>query len=286
MDHAAAHERIEDLLLDPARLAALQTSGAPADVALREHVAGCPTCRADLEGWQRLGYAIADALPADAVAALAAVEPVEMPPSLRTSVLAAVQGSGGAGAPVSIDDRRRDGAARASDTRTGGAPNRWRRLAPWTALAAAVAVMLGFGALTIDQATQRAHAAAEAAALPKLAATVQDVLATEHVIVPLQRTDGSNAGSISWSRHDWVVLTNALPAPPAGSTYRCWLEDGGKSVAVGEMEFAGSTAYWAANLDDWQTWEIGDTTKFVVSLEAGAPASRTGDVILSADLGS
>jgi hypothetical protein len=278
MDHAAAHERIEDLLLQPVRLAALQTSTDPTDVALREHVAGCQTCRADLETWQRLGFAIAEALPlggdpADAGAiALAAVEPLELPPSMRTSVISAVRDEARAATPVLLR-RRPDGRS-------------WRRLAPWTALAAALAVMIGFSAITIDQATQRARVAAEATALADLAATVQDVLAVDHKIVPLQRPDGSTAGSISWSRHDWVVLTSALVEPPAGQRYLCWLEDGSKSVAVGSMEFAGPTAYWAAALDDWQTWEIGPETRFVVTLEAAGAPARTGQPVLEASLGS
>jgi hypothetical protein len=146
--------------------------------------------------------------------------------------------------------------------------------------------MIGFSAITIDQATQRARVAAEATALADLAATVQDVLAVDHKIVPLQRPDGSTAGSISWSRHDWVVLTSALSEPPSGQRYLCWLEDGSKSVAVGSMEFAGPTAYWAAALDDWQTWEIGPETRFVVTLEAAGAPARTGQPVLEASLGS
>ena len=49
---------------------------------------------------------------------------------------------------------------------------------------------------------------------------------------------------------------------------------------------AGGTAYWVATLDDWQTWEIGPTTEFVVSLEADGAATRSGPIVLSADLGS
>jgi len=52
------------------------------------------------------------------------------------------------------------------------------------------------------------------------------------------------------------------------------------------MDFTDGTAYWVATVDAWKTWEIGPTTQFVVSVESGNPASRTGDVILSANLGS
>jgi hypothetical protein len=278
MDHAAAHERIEDLLLEPARLAGLGTSSDSEDLALREHLDACPACRADLEAWRSVQRRIAGALPPSLGEARAAVEPVDVPPSLRTAVAAAIradaaaassQGATAAAAPATRQPRRREPVART-----------------WLALAASLVVLVGATVMTVDQAGRRAAAEAEAAALATLAAAMDEVLAAQHKIVTLRHPDGAAAGSISWSRHDWVVLTKALPAPAAGQTYLCWLEDGGRSVPVGEMEFAGGTAYWVATLDDWQTWEIEDTTRFVVSLEHGNPPSRTGEVVLSAELGS
>src|SRR5699024_7717083 len=93
MDHAAAHERIEDLLFEPARLADLQASTEPEDVALREHLAGCAACAADLGSWRRLQVAVDRALPADATpkARARAVEPIAAPTSLRDNVLAAIR---------------------------------------------------------------------------------------------------------------------------------------------------------------------------------------------------
>jgi hypothetical protein len=52
------------------------------------------------------------------------------------------------------------------------------------------------------------------------------------------------------------------------------------------MDFADGTAYWVATLDEWQTWEIGPSTRFVVSLEAADAQVRTGPPVLSAALGS
>jgi len=57
-------------------------------------------------------------------------------------------------------------------------------------------------------------------------------------------------------------------------------------VLVGQMFFAGGTAYWVGSLDEWATWEIGPDTQFVVTLEAAAGQDRTGTPVLSADLGS
>ncbi len=275
MDHAAAHERIEDLLLEPARLAGVDTSSEPVDLALREHLAGCPGCRADLDGWRRLGRALGEALPASADEAAAAVEPIELPPSLRSRVIGAVHAAAQQGDEqvVSIDVAR---TARA----------RARRFARWLGLAAALVVVAGAAGLTIDQAGRRAAAEAEAAALTDLVAAVNRVLATDHRIVEMYTPDGAAAGSISWSRHDWVVLTSSLTMPPEGQRYRCWLEDDGRSVPVGYMEFIDGTAYWVATLSDWQTWEIGPSTEFVVSLEDADAPARTGPIVLSADLGS
>jgi hypothetical protein len=282
MDHGAAHERIVDLLLEPARLAAFDRSGTPEDVALREHLATCRDCREDLEAWRRLGRAVGQALPRDAAAASEAVEPIETPPSLRARVVGAVHAAalegaardGGLAAPVSLASRRERAARRA------------RRFAPWLGLAASVAVIVGASWITLDQARLRTDAQRDAATLTEVVATMDRVLADDHRVVGLQARDGSSAGSISWSRHDWVVLTSALAEPAAEQRYLCWLEDGDRSVAVGQMEFIGGTAYWVAAVDDWQTWEIGPTTQFVVSLESGEPASRTGEIVLSADLSS
>jgi hypothetical protein len=286
MDHAAAHERIEDLLLEPRRLAALETSAAPVDVALREHVAGCPTCAADLEGWRRMQLAVAAALPGDDPAALAAaMEPVALPPSLRASILASIHDTdrsapGVPGVPVA------QVVAIAAEPIQISAERQRRRLAPLLALAASFLVVIGAGAVTVQQASQRAAAEANASELTGALAVVDRILSTDHVVVNLKTTAGAEAGTISWSRHDWVVLTNALPAPASGQAYLCWLETDGRSVPVGRMEFAGSTAYWVASLDVWKTWEIGPTTKFVVTLEPSGAQQRSGDAILEAQLSS
>ena len=269
MDHAAAHERIEDLLLDPRRLADLERSTAPEDVALREHVGGCPACRADLEAWRSLEGAIAASLPRSAAEASAATEPTELPPSMRAAVLAKAHAE--PRAPLSIDT----------------APSRRAsRIAPLVAMAAALILLVaGSAFVVIDQAGKRAIAEAETAALATAMAAVDRVLATpNHVVVQLQQPDGTNAGSISWSRHDWVVVTNALARPPAGSTYLCWLVEEDSAQMIGEMQFAGSTAFWAASVDNWATWEIEDDTRFVVTLQPEGTTRLSTPPVLEAAL--
>ncbi len=286
IDHAAAHERIEDLLLDPARLAALEASTAAEDVALRDHLGGCPTCAADLEGWRRLQVAVESSLPrgADVRTQAEAVQPLELPHSLRARVLAAVdtdrREANRPGAPVSI------AGASTAPTSTARA-RRGSRLGPWVGLAAGILVLTGAGVIAVDQVGQRAAAEASAHELQEALAVVDRMLATDHKVVPLRTSaDGEPAGTISWSRHDWVVLTKALPAPRGDQEYLCWLETDGRNVPIGEMEFAGSTAYWVASLDEWQTWEIGPTTRFVVTLEPAGAQQRNGTAVLEALLSS
>lgn len=279
MDHAAAHELIEDLLLEPARLAALESSAAPEDAALLRHLAGCAACAADLESWRRLQVAVDAAIPrdADAQAQAEAVEPLELPPSLRARVLAAAgdtdrRESNRPGSPVAVAPPMSLGRAR-----------RGYRVGPWVGLAASLVVLVGAGVVAIDQVARRADAEASALELQEAIAVVDRMLSTEHKVVELRATDGgAAAGTISWSRHDWVVLSTALPAPPGDREYLCWLETDGRSVPIGHMEFAGPTAYWVASLDEWQTWEIEETTRFVVTLEPAGAKVRSGPAILEA----
>jgi hypothetical protein len=282
MDHGAAHERIEDLLLDPKGLAALEASSAEDDVALREHLAGCPTCRADLETWARIHSALADALPGTAAAATVAVEPVEPPPSLRARVLSAVR----AEAPTQA-------ASLAPIPMAGARRRRWawsgQPRPAWIGLAAAL-VVLGVGAgLLVDQAARLATARDDTQSLAQAMAAVDRVLAEpQHRVAALTTQAGAAGGTVSWTRHDLVVLTTALPDPKPGEVYRCWLSNDGQGWAIGKMDFAASTAYWVGSLDGWASFEIGPTTLFRVSLEPpGAdPKSRSGPIVLEAALGA
>jgi len=279
MDHGTAHERIEDLLLEPARLAGLGASRVPEDVALRDHLAGCPACQAELDGWARLQSAVGDALPGSISEATAAVDPLELPPSLRTRVLASVRSASAESslAPIPMTSARR----------------RWAGLAaPRTAflsLAAALVVLVVGAGVLVQQAARLGAAQDEAQGLTAAMAAVDRVLsAPAHRVVTLTTPAGAAGGSISWTRHDLVVLSTALTAPKPGEVYRCWLNSGGEGWAVGKMYFADGTAYWVGSLDGWASFEIGPTTQFRVSLEPpGAdPNIRSGPVVLEASLAS
>ena len=234
--------------------------------------------------------AVASALPNDDPAAVAAaLEPIELPLSLRTGVLAAIRDTdrrdaNQPGTPLRVVPRSAPSGVEAVPA-SPASPAR-RRLAPLLAMAASFGLLGGAGLVTGDQVARRSAAEADARELASAMAVIDRMLATDHKVVSLKTTTGATAGTISWSRHDWVVLTNALAAPASGQTYLCWLETDGRNVPVGHMEFAGETAYWLASLDEWKTWEIGPTTTFVVTLEPSGAQQRTGSPILEAQLAS
>jgi hypothetical protein len=276
MDHAAAHERIEDLLLEPARLAAFARSTAPDDLALRDHLDGCPACRADLQGWARLQRALAEALPANGAEAAAGTAPIEPPASLRAKVIAA---SRPAQSRLPLAGRAAAGLAAILEL-----PRR-----AWLATALVVVVMLVGAGVILDQAARISQAREEARGLAQAIAAVDRINGEpQHRVVQLRTADGAAGGSISWTRHDLVVLTTALQAPKPGEIYRCWLSDNGTGWAIGKMYFADGAAYWVGALDQWTSFEIGPTSMFRVSLEPpGAdPAKRSGPIVLEAALGS
>jgi len=273
MDHAAAHDRIEDLLLEPALLDALESSVAPEDVALRGHLATCGACRADLETGRRLRRAVASALPRDAALAAAAVEPIDAPAELRARVLAAARADRG--------PRR--------DSPRAGWLSRIRPRFAAVAMAALVLAVVAEAGLVLDQSGRRATAESQARALASAIGAVDRVLAEPgHRVAALRAPDGGAGGSISWTRRDLVVLATALPEPRPGEVYRCWLNSGGSGWAVGRMDFALGTAYWVGTLDEWAAFDIGPDTLFRVSLEPpGAdPAARSGPIVLEAALGT
>jgi hypothetical protein len=273
LDHAAAHERIADLALEPGRLAALEASPDPLDRALVDHAAGCDECRAEIEAWRRTQALVALGVAGRPVEE-AAIVPIRAPESVRDGVLAAVD-TARAAAPLPTVGPARPGLG-------------WARR-NLLAMAAAVVVLVAGAGLVADQLARLDELAAEARRMQYVVRVVDRVMAApDHRIVDLREPDGTRAGSVSWSSHDFVVLTTALAPPAEDKLYRCWLSDGGAGWAVGEMYFVDQTGYWVGELDEWATFEIGPDTVFRVSLEpAGAdPAARSGPIVLEAALGS
>jgi Anti-sigma-K factor rskA len=273
MDHAEAHERIADLALEPRDLEAMLASESPDDRALAGHVAGCETCRAELDAWQGVHRTLAGALHTDRPGARLDVEPIEPDDDLRAGILAA---------------------ARAERANRPTAPVRISPLAiannriwsPILGLAAALVVAVAGTFLLAGPATNLLRTVDEARALSGVVASVNRILAEpNHEVAQLKTTTGQAGGSVAWSSRDLVVLTAALSSPGQGQTYKCWLASGGTETAIGKMEFAGTTAYWVGSLDDWAEISLDPGTQFIVSLEpTDGSSTRTGSIVLEADL--
>ncbi len=286
MDHAEAHERIADLALDRDALARLgggsaRTSDATAAVeaAFLAHVRGCARCEADLAGVRALDARLRDALAE--IRDSSAVQPIHPPEDLRDAVLEAARLE-----PRTVRANVTGGVA-------VGSPRRWRLALPrltvaqWAAglaLAVVVAVLGGFAG--------RSFAPGAGGPDPSMVAamaTLDRVMAApDHHVASLTTPAGVASGSVAWSAGDFVVLTSALAGAEPGHVYRCWLLWAGRSEAIGEMAFAGGTAFWTGSPGSWASLLGDPATRLVVTAEAAgaAGAAPAGPVMLQATLGS
>jgi hypothetical protein len=263
MQHAEAHERLSDLALDPGRLARIETDPSPEAAALREHVAGCQRCVADLAGWRRTW--------AETATALRGADPIDeirAPADLRARTLAAVHAAARAGA-VAIESNRPESAASRIGRPASPGPGRRRRPGPrvaWLLAAAALVVAVVGGSVGLARSADVGRLQAETARLEAVAATFDRVLAApQHWTVTLRTADGTAAGTMAWSAAEIVVVTTGLPAPGDGQTYRCWVEVDGTRTPMGSMAFAGATGYWVGSMYQWSE-SIGPGARYGVSL--------------------
>jgi hypothetical protein len=268
MDHAEAREQLLDLALEPARLRELEADTSPGSAELRAHLATCAACRDDLEGWRRTLAALHMAVSVDPLYG-----------DVPAGSLGELAASAGAATP-SAELRARTLAAAHRQTRTPvlrvQAPPRSVRWPALLAMAAVLVVLVVGGAVVVDRTGQLDRAKADAAALAGVTATLDGILQDPgHQVALLKTPAGTPAGTVSWSASDQsvVVLTTALQSPPTGQVYRCWIEQNGAGVAVGEMQFSGSTAYWAGSLGSWGN-AVAPNSRFWVSLESVAGASK------------
>ena len=315
LSHAAAHERLADLALEPG---ALDRIGSPVVDALAAHVASCDTCRRDVDAWrrthERLEAARGTGVDRVDLADLARDEPIAAPAELRGTILRAVRELPATAEPtaalapaataeptpisrpapvaVPMSGSDRTAGITPESAAASGEPTRLpivRRLPIMTRLLPLVAVLaiavFGTGVL-VDQSSRLDRARQDTARLESVAATLDRVLRDPaHEVVALRSPDGTASGTISWSAHDVVVLTTALAPPPADRIYRCWIERDGTRSPVGQMWFSGGTAFWNGSLDGWATISLDAGGTFGVSLEPAADAAGN-PAVLSAELGA
>ena len=275
MDHAEARARLSDLAVEPGRLRRFNRADNSDSLELREHLAGCAECRLELDAWRStiaaldtaVGTATADGTePAGSLHELAASGgSATLPAGLRARTLALTQQRPGPAASP---------AAPPSPVVSIASHRRALRLPAWLAAAAAVIVLIAGGAVIVDRTQQLDHSRSDLAALQTVTAGLDRVLEDPgYRVAHLTTAAGTPGGSVAWSRSEGyvVVLASSLQSPPAGQTYRCYVIQGGSSVAVGEMWFSGSLAYWVGNLDSWGVAQPG--SRFSVNLEPTAAGS-------------
>ena len=291
LDHAAAHERLADLGLEADGLATLEASVLPEDRALVAHLRGCATCQAEVAATGRLRAALQGAFAA--MPDLPSLEPIVPPVALRSQVLRAARAEGSAGAAGSAGPTAVPATGASTGARTGTS---WRSRLVHPALAAprwatAMAAVLVVALLGTAAGLQLGRRSAEddIASMTALVASVDRVLSTNpHWVAALTTADGTPSGTVAWTKQDFAVLTTALVKPASDKTYRCWLQWDGRTAAIGEMDFTGTTAYWTGSVGAWATLDVSPGTRFIVTLESNAgPPSAGGPTtapVLEADL--
>jgi hypothetical protein len=282
MDHAEAHEWLEDLVLDPRRLAQLEDEATPEAASFRAHVVECARCRADIDSWRSTHRAVLETpLESDLDEAPAAdAGGYAPPPWLRERVAAiptlaaarqdplsagpAVGGELPAPAPTPVVGARTAPARRVRRVRW---PRFDQRLGLLAAGLAAVLVV-ALGTVAVNRATEADRARQETADLADLGSAMARVLADPgHTLVALAGLDGSPSGAAAWSPAEIVVASTKLAPPPPGMEYRCWLERDGKRTPIGAMDVEEGLAYWAGPLDAYDGLDLGQGGILGVSLE-------------------
>ena len=272
MDHAEALERIEIAAVEPQGLERLTAGDTPDSAAVAGHLAGCPTCVAELARVRR-----SSAIAREIVHA-------QPDPALRERTLAYVRALG--------RERGRSGGgpqgAFVADRPPALAPfARPRRRFAWAAGRAAalgVAGALGFaagGAWPSDQGNRDR----EVALLQDATASAMRIAGQPDArAVTLAATTAGAAGGgslvFSASSGELVMTATGLAPLEAGAEYGCWVEVDGERRRLGRMYWAGNLWAWAGPADGLADLPAG--TAFGVALVAAGGGD--GQPVLAGEL--
>ncbi|MGH2407954.1 MAG: anti-sigma factor domain-containing protein [Candidatus Limnocylindrales bacterium] len=253
MTHAEVRARLADALLTPAA-GGLDPALAGDDreaIALRDHLAGCAACTAEL-----------DALRATAVLlALGAPDSMRTSAATRSNVLAAAGAAASAGRSGAISPQR-------------PSPRHLPRTSVRAAVAAVLVLAAALGGVLggLALSGQRDSAQSQLAQLRALSAASEALLADPGA-VRLTLAGSAGQGSVALSRTSGklVVIATGLPALPAGQRYDCYLERAGARTWVGFMESSDGVAWWTGAMS-WvaDPGQPGDSFLVLIGSE-GAP---------------
>ena len=237
MEHADVRELLELAAAEPGGVDGLLDGRSPESERIREHLAGCAACRAELAELRGSAATIRDVIRSTPT------------PELRARTLELVATTG----------RNRDAAAAATDRRGGWFSLR-SLVAAFSLGAAAVAVLaLVLVWRTVDTRLTAADARIneQQSAIAGLTVVTDWTLrvgsAPDAQLVRLESQAGSAnaAGTVllSADRGELVMIASGLPAPPEGYQYRCWIDQGTGPVRIGRMYHTGAVAYWGGVVD-------------------------------------
>src|SRR5215472_3367887 len=177
------------------------------------HLSRCPSCAGEVRGFREVGTAMAFAAAAEA------------PPGMRDRVLAATARTRQLPPEVAGESRARQKPSRA-----------WMPWVPWLSGAVAVAsivvaVIFGFAQARTQDELDQIRAQNQAISL---------LLSSPRVtLLSKSTTEGGVATVVlAAARHQLVVVTNGLPALPAGHVYQLWLIGKTKTTSAGLLPAA------------------------------------------------
>jgi hypothetical protein len=301
MDHDEALEALELAALEPGGLDRLMAGDTTVAAAVAGHVAGCPSCAAELERLSAQVPLLRDVIrttpPADlrgrtldlvrargvargpARGAAGDVPPSVVPDGPAPPVLlpapAPAPAQASAAAPASV---QAPVAARTA-----------RSVLPWIAAIAAAVVISVVASAAIVGARLDAELAARDAQIAQLSAVTTATLSVtaepDVERVALVSPDGAaTAGSLlfSPSTTELVVVATDLAPAPAGKEYRCWVVRDGEREVVGKMFFGGDLAYWVGDVE--AVAGLTEAATFGVSLVEVSGTSVDADPVISGDL--
>ena len=273
MDHTEVLELLQDAAIEPGGLERLMAGDTPTAGAVAGHLAGCPSCTAELE---RLRRSVGVIRPA-----VQAVPPPELRQRTLDYVAAVGRPRGAVADAATIHPAMAPAGAGSRPMLRGGMP-------PLRALAALAAVLIvavmgtGFLVGSNRDGALRAQAA-ELDALRDVARWTMRVDGQPDArrVALASATDGTTAGTLlfSPSSMELVVVADELALPPAGHEYRCWVEVGGVRSRIGKMVFGGDLAYWVGPVS--AVAGLPANARFGVSLIDLSTPGATGEPVLS-----
>ncbi len=244
MEHAEALERIEIAAVEPLGLERLMAGDTPDGAAVAGHLAGCPSCTAELDRIRRTATIAREVIAA------------QPDPALRERTLTLVHAVGrerpGAAGPVGAPTR----VVPATTVPAAAVPGRPSRRIPrlaWAAGLAAALVVAGAIGLTAGGASRDGSIASRDREISVLRQATTMTMRIESQpdarSVPLAATAAGSgaAGSLAFSpaTGDLVVVATGLPVEGAGQEYGCWVEVNGERRRLGRMYWGGDIASWA-----------------------------------------